>query len=196
MYEPREFDLRDVEGLSARTWNLHLELYRGYVENVNRLLTQVRDLASARSEDKALYDARARRLAFEWNGMMLHELFFEALRGPGGTLNETGVLAEALDESFGGFEAWRRDVSEMAALRGIGWVATVRDPLTNRLCNVWIDEHDRGVPAATQAVLVIDLWEHAYLLDYQPAQRGAYVETVLKNVDWSVIEARCKVSDQ
>jgi Fe-Mn family superoxide dismutase len=123
--------------------------------------------------------------------MVLHELFFEALRGPDRRLNETGVLAEGFDESFGGFNAWRQDVNAMASLRGIGWVATVRDRQTNRLLNLWIDEHHFGMPAGVQPLLVIDLWEHAWLLDYLPAHRATYVETILRNIDWSVVEARC-----
>ncbi len=191
MYEPRRFNLKDVEGLSLRACHLHLELYRGYVENVNKLLTQTRELAAGKPQDKAAYDARARRLAFEWNGMVLHELFFDSLQGPDRKLNDTGVFAEGLDESFGGFEAWRQDVIEMAALRGIGWVATVRDRDTNQLLNVWVDEHHLGMPAGVQPLLVIDLWEHAWLLDYLPTQRSTYVETVLRNIDWSLVEARC-----
>jgi Fe-Mn family superoxide dismutase len=146
--------------------------------------------------EKSAHDARARRLAFEWNGMVLHELFFEGLRGPGHRLNDSGVFAEAVDESFGGFEQWRKDVTEMAALRGIGWVAAVRDRQTNRLFNVWLDEHHLGMPAGVDTLLVVDLWEHAYLLDYPPAKKAAYVDAILSNVDWSVVEGRCTVTSE
>lgn len=193
MYSPREFDLKSVDGLSLRAIHLHLELYKGYVENVNKLLTQIREKGGA--ADEAAYDVRARRLGFEWNGMVLHEIFFETLRGPGSKIDEKGVFAEALDQSFGGFEPWKRDLIEMASLRGIGWVATVRDRTANRLMNVWIDEHHFGMPAGVRPILLIDLWEHAYLLDYVPSQRGAYVETVLNNIDWAVVESRCTVAE-
>jgi Fe-Mn family superoxide dismutase len=189
MYEPREFDLKGVQGLSPRAIELHLGLYRGYVEQVNRHLGQIREKPG--EAGKATYDARARSLAFEWNGMVLHEIFFDALRGPGRTLDEEGVFAEALDESFGGFDAWKKDLAAMAAVRGVGWVATVRDPETSSTFNVWLDEHQLGTPAGVQTLFVLDLWEHAWLLDYAPARKPEYVQTILANVDWSVIESRC-----
>jgi Fe-Mn family superoxide dismutase len=130
MYDAREFNLQAVEGLSETAISLHLGLYRGYVENVNRL----------------------------------HELFFEELRGTGHRPDDSGVFAEALDQSFGGFDAWRKDVLQMAALRGIGWVVAARDRQTNRVFNVWVDEHHFGIPA------------------------------ILANVDWSVVEGRCVTS--
>lgn len=184
-YTAREFDLSHVEGLSARAIELHLGLYKGYVQKVNELL-------GGDAQHNA--DQRARRMGFEWNGMVLHELFFEALRGPGSQIDERGVFAEALDESFGGFDAWRRDLAELAGLRGIGWVATVRDPATSRLFNVWIEEHHLGTPAGVQSVLLVDLWEHAWVLDFQPAQRSAYFDTILKNIDWAIVDERCRVS--
>jgi Fe-Mn family superoxide dismutase len=192
MYDRREFKLEHVEGLSRRAIELHLDLYRGYVEQVNKLLTGIRESPKPVA-DKATGDARARRLAFEWNGMVLHERFFEALRGPDGAPDKNGVLAEAFDESFGGFDAWRKDLLQMAELRGIGWVAAVRDRETNRLFNTWIDAHHLGMPAGVETIFVLDLWEHAYLIDFEPSRREDYVETVLRNVDWSVVEARCKV---
>lgn len=194
MYEVREFDLAGVEGLSRRAIELHLDLYRGYVEQVNKLVTDTRAQASQGAPDHLNHDARARRLAFEFNGMVLHEVFFEALRGPERTYDKTGVFAEAVDESFGGFDKWRKDFLQMAAVRGVGWVLAMRDRQTNRLFNAWIDEHHLGVPTGTEPVLALDLWEHAYLLDYTPAKRGDYAQTMLDNVDWSVVESRCTVT--
>lgn len=185
-YSPREFNLGSVEGLSRRALELHLGLYRGYVDKVNELL------ADAPSHDP---DARARRMGFEWNGMVLHELFFETLRGPGREPDPRGVFAEALDEHFGGFDGWRRDVTALAGLRGIGWVAAVRDPANGSLFNVWFDEHQLGTPAGVQFLFVLDLWEHAWLLDYKPAERDAYVDAVLRNTDWPAVDARCRPSD-
>lgn len=194
MYEVREFDLAGVEGLSRRAIEMHLELYRGYVEQVNKLITAMRAQAAESAPDHIVHDARARRLAFEFNGMVLHELFFEALRGPERPYDKSGVFAEAADESFGGFDRWRQDFLRMAALRGVGWVLAMRDRQTNRLFNVWIDEHHLGIPTGTDPVFVVDLWEHAYLLDYAPAKRGDYAQAMFANTDWSVVEARCTVT--
>jgi Fe-Mn family superoxide dismutase len=182
-----------VEGLSARAIDLHLGLYRGYVEQVNALLTQLREKPAGMGQQ--MHDVVARRLAFEWNGMILHEVFFESLRGTGHRLDDSGVFAEALDQSYGGFDAWRTNVTEMAALRGIGWVITAREPQRNRIFNTWVNEHHLGVPAGVQIVFALDLWEHAYLLDYLPEQRRNYVGKILENTDWTVVERRCTVED-
>jgi Fe-Mn family superoxide dismutase len=189
-YTPRQFALEGVEGLSLKAVHLHLDLYKGYVDNVNKLLAA----RAAGGEGKSAEYERVRRMAFEWNGVVLHELFFEALRGPGSEPDGKGVFAEALDENFGGFEPWQRDLAAMASLRGIGWVAAVRDPATNRLFNVWIDEHHLKMPAGVQTLVVVDLWEHAWILDYKPSERDAYFDVIMKNIDWSVVEGRCRAT--
>ncbi len=191
MFEVRTFELGGVEGLSLRAVRLHMELYKGYVQQVNQLLTAIREQPDDCVADKAAADARTRRLPFEWNGMILHELFFESLRGPGSSPDEKGVFAEALDECFGGFSAWRDDMVRLAARRGVGWVLTVREAQTNRVFNVWVDEHHLGMPAGVQTLFALDLWEHAYLLDYGAGEKDVYVEVILNNTDWSLIEKRC-----
>jgi hypothetical protein len=89
-----------------------------------------------------------RQFAFEYNGVVLHELFFEALQGPGApTLAADGVVAEAADISFGGVDKWQRDVAKRAGTRGVGLVLCVRDPQANRIFDVWVDQHQLGLGA-------------------------------------------------
>jgi Fe-Mn family superoxide dismutase len=192
-YKAREFDLSAVTGLSQRALELHLELYAGYVEAFNALLSEQDAAFPAAGEATAPLDlaSHARRFAFEYNGIVLHELFFDALGAPGGSSpDKQGAVADAAGRSFGGLEQWMRHAAALAKLRGIGWVVCVREPCTNRLYNCWVDLHHLMVPANTQVVLALDLWEHAYLLDFAPSQREKYFDMLWSSVDWSRIEQR------
>jgi Fe-Mn family superoxide dismutase len=193
-YVAREFDLGAVDGLSRRAVDLHLELYRGYVKAFNALVAEQQAAFPAGGEAVQPLDlaSHVRRLGFEYNGIVLHELFFEAL-GPTGASSPDrhGALADAAARSFGSVEQWMRHAAALARLRGIGWVVTVLDPLQNRLYNTWVDLHHLSVPANTRVVLAIDLWEHAFLLDFAPAQRANYFEAVWAGIDWKTVEARC-----
>jgi len=180
MHKVRRFDLRSVDGLSSEAIELHLGLYKGYVEEVNRL--------EARRPDANAY---VRQFAFEWNGMILHELFFEQLAGPRARAKEQGAFAHLVKRSFAAPAAWRKDVAELAATRGVGWVATALDPRSARLHNIWIDLHQLALPAGVDLVFVLDMWEHAWLPDFPPKQKAKYVAAVLDNVDWTVLNARC-----
>jgi Fe-Mn family superoxide dismutase len=193
-YEAREFDLTAVTGLSARAVDIHLELYRGYVKSLNLLLAEQRAAFPAPGEPATPLDlaAHARRFAFEHNGVVLHELFFEALGAPGGSgPDKHGRLADAASRSFGSPEQWLQHAAALSKLRGIGWIVVLHDPVRNVLYNAWIDLHHLSVPANLRVVLALDLWEHAYLLDFAPAQRGNYFQLLWSSVDWSKVEQRC-----
>ena len=183
-HEIREFDLARVRRLWGRTLEVHLSLYEGYVEQLNGLVGSV-----GRSIDPETF---ARRFAFEHNGVVLHESFFESLSGEAKPLAESGALAGELKRSFGGIADWRADVRELATVRGIGWIALVHSPATGRLHNIWIDEHQLSVPALADVLALIDLWEHAWLLDYAPKDRGRFVSDVIEQFNWAVIESRLR----
>jgi len=178
----RQFDLSRVRRIWGRTLELHLGLYKGYVEQLNKLTGK-----AARGSDRESF---ARRFAFEHNGVALHEHFFDALSGTAAPMQRTGALAGELRRCFGGYGEWRSDVRELASVRGIGWIALIRSATTGRLHNVWIDLHQLAVPAMTDVLLLIDLWEHAWLLDYAPKDRGRFVSDLIEQLNWSVVEAR------
>lgn len=189
-YQAREFDFSKVKGISREALDDHLHLYSGYVENTNELL-KVALAAKAGNGKQPDPEGWVRRLAFEFNGMVLHELFFEALRGPGSPLPTDGVLVEAADISFGSLKDWRDHLLTVSRTRGTGWVMTARDWSSNRLLTFWVEQHHLGVPAGLEPVFVLDLWEHAYLSDFGVRGREQWVETALDNVDWTVLESRC-----
>ena len=75
-------------------------------------------------------------------------------------------------------------------MRGVGWAITFYDAKANGLVNVWIGDHNINELAGCNPILVMDLWEHAYLRDYKPADKGKYIEAFLAHTDWSVCESR------
>jgi Fe-Mn family superoxide dismutase len=181
-HQARQFDLARVRRIWERSLEIHLGLYKGYVDQLNKLTSEM-----PRAIDP---EGFARRFAFEHNGVVLHELFFEALSGAATPLSRGGALAAELKRSFGGYGEWRSDVRELASVRGIGWIALARSATTGRLHNVWIDLHHVAVPAMTDILLLIDLWEHAWIFDYASKDRGRFASDLIEQLNWSVIEAR------
>jgi len=121
--------------------------------------------------------------------MRLHELYFENLTRTPKPLNSDSRLARLLREHYGSVEAWREDFKASGLMRGIGWVVLYRDPVTDRLWNVWINEHDLGHLAGCTPLLIMDVFEHAYMLDYG-LKKADYIEAFFHNLDWEVVAAR------
>src|SRR5262249_27710742 len=132
-----------------------------------------------------------RRLGFEYNGMVLHELYFGNLKAQA-TPEPDGKSAfkKAAVECFGSFEAWKNDFVSVGEMRGVGWAICYADQGTGFVSNHWINEHETGHVAGFKPVLVMDVWEHAFLLDYKPADRPKYIEAFFSNLDWNVVEKR------
>jgi Fe-Mn family superoxide dismutase len=190
-YKPIDFNLSGLTGISDETLEMHLGLYHGYVDATNRLTDRLGAMATAGTLSGAdpVYAELSRRLGFEYGGMVLHEYYFGNL-APRGRARPAADLSRALDRSFGGFDPWRQDFAAVGSLRGVGWAVLYRDPATEQLSNHWVTLHDQGVPSGFEPLLVMDVWEHAYLLDYGPAERGKYVEAFLANIDWSRVNER------
>lgn len=179
-----------LAGFSETLLKNHFTLYQGYVTNTNKVLDT---LAQMLKEGKAAtpeYAELKRRLGWEFNGMRLHEYYFENLAGQGG-LNADGTLGKKLAESFGSVEAWEKDFRATGAMRGIGWVVLYEDLANGRLINSWVNEHDVGHPAGCQPLLVLDVFEHAFMIDYG-LKKADYIEAFFKAVDWKAVEARLK----
>lgn len=191
-YRPREFQLDDLEGLSSHSIEVHLQLYRAHVERANGMLVRRAAARHQPPEDRAASMAEAGRgFVFDYNGMVLHELFFEGLTTALGTFPvPDGHFSHAAEHSFGGVDAWKRDLHRLAQTPRPGWVLCARERPTQRIFNVWIDQHGVGLPARTDPLLVLDLWEHAWLADYLPSERTEYVEMLLTQTDWQVVEQR------
>lgn len=177
MYEVKTFSFGELAGLSSKQIEAHLGLYAGYVKNVNRVLADASDYK--KDSEKGL--------AFEFNGMRLHELYFEQFEKREGTGSKVG---EAIVAQWGTEEAWTAEFKKMGMMRGIGWVLLVRDEVTGRLMNIWVSDHELGHLAGVTVLLAMDVWEHAFLIDYLPSERAKYIEAFFSNLQWSVVESR------
>ena len=191
-YKQRSFDLHGLSGISDQTLEVHFGLYAGYVKNTNLLNEQLVDLTRNGQTATPTYAELTRRLGFEYNGMVLHEWYFGNMTssGSGGEIAGSSALGRAIGESFGDIEMWRKDFSAIGAMRGVGWAVTYLDPATGRLSNHWITLHEDGNIAGFKPVIVMDVWEHAFLLDYKPAERPKYIESFLANLDVNSAEQR------
>ncbi len=192
-YKACTWDLSNLEGISDKTLELHFGLYAGYVKNTNLLTEQLVEMTrkgDAASTNPA-YAEISRRLGFEYNGMVLHEWYFGGMTKKGGNdVSSTSPLGNALGESFGDIETWKKDFTAIGGMRGVGWAITYLDTATGRLSNHWVSLHEDGNVAGFRPIVVMDVWEHAWLLDYKPAERPKYIEAFLNHVDWGVAEGR------
>lgn len=191
-YKERDFShLKGLNGISDKTLEIHLGLYAGYVKNTNILNEKVIELTEAGKTGSPEYSELKRRYGFEYNGMRLHEYYFENLKaGGGGELKDGSALGKAIVETYSALDIWRNDFSKVGAMRGVGWAVLFQDPVTKVLSNHWITLHEEGNVAGFVPVLVMDAWEHAWILDYKPADRPKYIEAFLSNVDWAAVEKR------
>ena len=181
-------NLIGMEGFSETLLRNHFTLYQGYVTNTNKL----HDLLSSKPKDATNpeYAELKRRFGFEFNGMRLHEYYFENL-GEKAPLDKSGTLAKKLADDFGSYEAWEQDFKATGAMRGIGWVILYQDDITGQLFNQWINEHEVGHLAGCNPILVMDVFEHAFMTDYG-LKRADYIAAFFNNVNWGAVEGRLK----
>jgi superoxide dismutase, Fe-Mn family len=193
-YTPKQFNLSGLKGISDKTLEMHFKLYEGYVKETNRLSQRIEDFlkdGKVDQEEMPAYSELTRRLGFEYNGMVLHEYYFGNMtRGGFGDPASRSPFVHAAELSFGSYPIWKTDFVSVGKMRGVGWAICYQDPATRRLSNHWITLHEVGNVAGFVPVLVMDVWEHAFLLDYPPAERPRYIEAFFANVAWDVVERR------
>lgn len=191
-YEIKNYDsLLGLSGFSDALLKNHFTLYQGYVNNFNKLNDILVELEKADKFASPEYAELNRRFGWEFNGMRLHEYYFENLSKEPGSLDSSSELIKLIDTEFGSFEFFQKDFKAMAAMRGIGWVILYLDLETKRVFNVWINEHDTGHFSGCVPLLVMDVFEHAYMLDYG-IKKGDYIEAFFKAINWQVVENRLK----
>ena len=145
-------------------------------------------------EEMPAYSELTRRLGFEYNGMVLHEYYFGNMRKGSTTTDpeNNSNFFRAAEQSFGSYDIWKADFVSVGKMRGVGWAICYENPSNGRLSNHWITLHEIGNVSGFNPVLVMDVWEHAFLLDYKPAERPKYIEAFFSNIDWNVAEQRLK----
>jgi superoxide dismutase, Fe-Mn family len=193
-YEPKTFPEIEggLNGISKEQLEVHFKLYQGYVTNTNTLNEKIGKFVENKDFGSPEYAELRRRFGFEFNGMILHEYYFENMKPNGGSLDSNSKLYKKLEENWGSYDQWEQDFRKTGAMRGIGWAILYQDPSTGRLFNFWINDHENGHPAGYQPILVMDVWEHAYTVDYKATERPNYIDAFFKNINWAAAERRLR----
>ncbi len=190
-YTPKKWDLSGLHGISDETLQIHFGLYEGYVKNTNTLNERI---AALRAEGKNVgadpaFAEVVRRFGWEFDGMRLHEYYFDNLtKNP--TDLRSGRLHTLLGEQYGSVDGWKKDFMAVGGMRGIGWVIAYHDPAANAILNTWIGDHNVNNLAGCEPIVVMDVWEHAWFRDYKPAEKGKYIEAFFANINWNACESR------
>lgn len=185
-YQEQDYSsLVGMEGFSKELLEAHFGLYAGYVKNTNKLSDMLKDLA----QDAPEYAELKRRFGWEFNGMRLHELYFGNMTAGDSSFDEGSALGKKITEDFGSFDAWKEDFVSTSSMRGIGWCILYLDPHSGRLFNTWINEHDVGHLAGGVPLLVLDVFEHAYVLDYG-MKRADYINAFFNVINWEEVASR------
>lgn len=179
-----------MAGFSETLLKNHFTLYQGYVTNTNKVLDTLNQMVKDGKAATPEFAELKRRLGWEFNGMRLHELYFDNLGGKD-SLSKDSILGRKIVESFGSIEAWEKDFRATAVMRGIGWVVLYHDPVSGRLINFWVNEHDTAHPAGCVPLLVLDVFEHAFMTEYG-LKRAEYIDAFFKNIKWAVVESRLR----
>ena len=195
-YKPKKFNLSGLQGISDKTLETHFKLYEGYVKGVNELNERIADVlkdGKVDQEEFPAYSELNRRLGFEYNGMVLHEYYFQNLqRGGAGVPASDAHFRRAAESCFGSFDTWKLDFAGVGKMRGVGWAICYQDPNTGRISNHWITLHEIGNVSGFIPILVMDVWEHAFILDYAPSDRPKYIDAFFANVNWEAVQGRLR----
>lgn len=189
-YQPRNFSFSGIKAIEPEMLEQHINLYKGYVTNVNKAQGAMADMLAAGKADTTEFSETRRRLGFEYAGVRLHEFYFEMIRREGSAVD--AKLKTEVSKVWGSWDNWIADITRTAMMRGIGWAILYRDNMTGGLQNFWISDHENGHPPGFSPIFVLDIWEHAYIKQFGAAGRKGYVDALLKNVDWSVVAKRLK----
>ncbi|MFA5934374.1 MAG: Fe-Mn family superoxide dismutase [Candidatus Paceibacterota bacterium] len=185
-YEQKDFSyLLGIQGFSDILLANHFSLYGGYVKNTNLLLEKISTIEKSSIE----FNELNRRFSWEFNGMRLHELYFENLLKEKNDLDKNSNLFKEISNNFETYDKWFESFKALGMMRGIGWVLLVKDKRTKELINIWIGEHNVGNLCDQDILLVMDVWEHAYMTDYG-IKRLDYINNFMNNINWLEVEKR------
>lgn len=190
MYKPIDFSyLIGIEGFSEQLLKNHFTLYQGYVANTNKLIETLNTLIKNGKIGTPEYAEVKRRFGWEFCGMRLHEYYFNNMTKDYTELDKSSSLYRKIIEDFESYENWEKEFKAIGMIRGIGWVVLYHDLVANKLFNIWINEHDIGHIPGGNLILVMDVFEHAYMLDYG-LKRADYIEAFFKAVNWKTVIER------
>ena len=174
-----------MPGFDDSLLQMHFKLYEGYVKNATTLLAQLKSMNDRSSYE---YGALKRRFGWEFDGMRLHELYFGNLGGKS-PLDPKSLLYRAIASEYGDFDKRKQDFIATGTIRGIGWALLYFDPEQGKLINVWINEHDTGHLVSGRPILLMDVFEHAYMPQFG-LDKAKYIDAFFDNIDWNIAAKR------
>lgn len=189
-YEAKTFDIPKLDGISEKTIEEHLKLYAGYVKHVNLIHEKIEELKTDSEKNAYALAEVQRRLGFEWGGMKNHEAYFAQFEGGAKALPEDSELAKSLAYLWGSVDAFVAHFKAIAKTRGVGWAMLYLDRNAQRLVATWVDEQHLGQLVNAEIILALDMWEHSFLFDYTPGEKGGYIDAFFKNLNWEVVANR------
>lgn len=189
-YESKNYEhLLGTKGFSDILLKNHFTLYQGYVTNTNKLVDTMMTMVKDSKANTPEFAELKRRFGWEFNGMRLHEYYFGNMKKDGSKLNEHSKLHKKIVDVFGSYETWINGFKATGTIRGIGWAILYYDKLADKLYNVWINEHDTGHFAGCVPILIMDVFEHAFMLDYG-TKKADYIEAFFNAINWEEAEKR------
>ena len=183
-YNVKSFNIPSIIGISEKQVKIHLGLYEGYVKHVNTILEELE-----KNPNVYIKNELKRRFSFEYSGMKAHEKYFYSLQGGAKDL-PNDELRNKIETQYGTFENLIEELQNFAStIRGVGWVLLKYDVSEDLFHITWVTDHELGnVPSPT--VLAIDMWEHAYMNDYEPKEKSAYVSAYLSAINWETVSGK------
>ena len=185
-FEEKKFNIGELKGISSKNIEEHLKLYAGYVKNANLIIEKMATLDS--EKDAYISGELFRRFSFEYNGMRNHEVYFASLEGGAQAFNPESELGKRLMESFGTYEKFITEFTNLALTRGIGWAVLWYDKKEDKFLASWVDEQHLGQLNGCSMILALDMWEHAFVYDYPTSEKKKYVGAFFENLNWEIIE--------
>lgn len=179
----------DITVVSRTQFEVHVRLYEGYVNSINKIDEELRQTDTDRSEANTIFGKfrdLKRGETYALNGVILHELYFQNI---GGTQSEPDPLtAQKISQDFGCVTDWYEDFIATAKVSR-GWAVLAYEQRTGKLRNVSLDSHDLGNIAYYAPVLVLDMYEHAYFLQYAD-NKAEYINRFMRNINWEIVGER------
>lgn len=189
-YESKNYErLLGTTGFSDQLIKNHLTTYHGYVSDTNNVSNKLDSMLKSGKIGTPKYFELKRMFGVEWNGMRLHEYYFENMIKGGSPIDNNSVLYQRIVDDFGSYENWEKDFRAISTMRGDGWSILYYDSIDERLFNAWVIGNDAGHLIGATPILVMCDFSHAYKLDYGKNKAG-YINAFLNATDWTVANSR------
>ena len=192
--EAKKYDqlVGNLTGFSPKQVEQHLKLYEGYVKKINEIRAEIEKIPFAERKANSnfsygKFSELKRRESVPYNGVYLHEMYFDNLGGPASA--PEADLAKAIEGSFGSQSNWEEDLRACAETATGGWVLLTYDRIDRKLHHNQVWEHSNGIMINQEHLLALDTWEHAFMIDFG-TDKKSYLGAFLQNVKWKVVADR------